>query len=631
MRLRKLVFLTSILMLMCAFAAAQTQPSDSASDTAKKKKDLDERVVQMLDEAVSDAAGLRLPQNRAIVYALAGDLYWKIDEKHSRELFRNSAAEIVTYNAEAEREMMSLSIEGITDAITSMMDPSDPRADVVNLISKHDADLALEILLQTRSAKLADAMAKAAVATDTQPDIGSMGLNMDKIRTMQETALEQRLSQLAAGSDPDKLVKLIKDSMAKSVTYSLIPLLQRLNEKDMKKAGELGAEVIAKLADADMARSQEDLRTALNFLQTGLRPAPAAESKVKPFAFTDASLKDLANKLLNALLQPSKSMMTTMMVTQSIPVLEKFVPEKIGLLKQRDAENKKSVPTEMKAVMNMQKAWDPNATPEDLLAQLSKLTNENDKRMLYPLLANKIGQVTDEARAKKLIDQIPDEKMRANAQEQFDSASIGRATAAGKVDEARRFIGAMTNRKMKIQRLVALATQVQKKGTEKDIETAKNLMTDAKSLTKDFPEDEDDLGDIMEVIKGYATVDADTAFRMFEPIINEFNDIVQASAVLSKYNKRDRTFKKGEIVIKLNGNFATSVGGGTNVLLFRYIPQFQMLGKADLDRMSVLSGLFSRGDTRTIVKLFVLQGFLAEDRKPVISVPATGAGVRINF
>ncbi len=51
------------------------------------------------------------------------------------------------------------------------------------------------------------------------------------------------------------------------------------------------------------------------------------------------------------------------------------------------------------------------------------------------------------------------------------------------------------------------------------------------------------------------------------------------------------------------------------ILLFRYIDQIQMLGKADLNRMNSFSDKFQRTDTRTIVKLFVAQGFLKEDKK----------------
>ncbi len=74
MRFRMLAFITSTALLACSFAFAQTQPGETDPEKEKKKKAQEERVVQMLDQAIGDAATLRLPQNRAIVCALAGDL-----------------------------------------------------------------------------------------------------------------------------------------------------------------------------------------------------------------------------------------------------------------------------------------------------------------------------------------------------------------------------------------------------------------------------------------------------------------------------------------------------------------------------------------------------------------------------
>ncbi len=113
----------------------------------------------------------------------------------------------------------------------------------------------------------------------------------------------------------------------------------------------------------------------------------------------------------------------------------------------------------------------------------------------------------------------------------------------------------------------------------------------------------------MEIVKGYAIVKHDEAFRIFDPIADQLNEFVQASAVLSKFNKRSRAFKKGELIMTVNGN------RWDGILLFRYIKQIQMLGKADLNRMNSFSDKFSRTDTRTVVKLFVAQGFLKEDKK----------------
>jgi hypothetical protein len=268
----------------------------------------------------------------------------------------------------------------------------------------------------------------------------------------------------------------------------------------------------------------------------------------------------------------------------------------------------KNLPPEFKKMQKNQKIWNPNSTPEEIFAVLPKL-NEYEKAGAYESLVDKIGQIDDEARAKKLIEQIPDEKARERATEKFESAKISRTAKDGKLDEAKKLIGNLSKKKNQIQRLVALATEFYKKDTEKDRETAVNLMKDAKKLTNEFPEDEDELNDLMELVKGYATVSPNEGYRIFEPFVDTINDFVQASATLSKFNKHSSYFKKGELLMQVKGN------SWDGLLLFRYINQIQLLGKADLNRMNLVSDKFGRTDARTLVKLFVAQGFLKEDKK----------------
>lgn len=615
MRIRKLASLMFTAVLFSSIAFAQTQPSESDADKDKKKKEVDERVMQLLDQAIGEANTLRLPQNRAIVYAISGDLFWKFDEKRSRELFRNAAAEILTFNQENEKEKRES-----TDAYAEVFDWStEARNEILPLVAKHDAELAFELLLQTRPTKLSEAIARASLPTAKSGD-GMFNFNPDQQRVRQELALEQQFALLVADENPEKAIKLIKDSLAKGISFNVMPLLQKLNKKDEKKAAELAGDVIKKLVDSDLTKNDEDMRAALSFLQYAFKPPPSANAKEKQFTFSEAQVKDLANKMANTFLQPSKTMTMAMALSQAMPMLEKFAPDKVALLKQRQAENDASMPPEFKRMQEQQKLWDENSTPEDILAQLPKLQNEYEKLSANQSLIRKIGQIEDEARAKKLIDQIPDEKTRTSAQEQFEAARIGRSATAGKLDEARKLIGNLTKKKTQIQRLVALAIDFQKKGGEKEIANAKGLMKDAKALTNEYAESDEDVADIMEVVKGYATVEPETAFRMFEPIIDQINEYVQASSVLSKYNTRYSSFKKGELTLKVNGN-------QWDMPLFRYIPQMQLLGKADLERMNTLADRFGRADSRAIVKLYVLQGFLKDDKKS--DNPGTSGGMMI--
>jgi hypothetical protein len=600
---------TAIFCIFFGIATAQTSPTDSKtspteskSEKEKAQKELEKRALEMIDQAVSDAATLKLAQNRAIVYAIAGDLYWKYDEKRARELFRNSGSEILVANSEADKDKKESD-----DLYSGVFEFSDIRNDILPMIAKHDADLALEMLAQTRSAKLIEAMAKAAQPNAKQ-DSGFMNFNPEQFRVRQEVALEQQFAVLAAEQNPDKAIKLIKDSLSKGISWNVLPLLQKLNQKEEKKAASLADDVVRKIVDTDLTKKSEDLGAAIRFLQYATNPKPPKNPKDKVFKFSETQVKDIANKLAATFLQPSNTLQMTMAMNQVMANLEKIVPEKVPLLKQRQTEAMKNLPPEIKRFQQQEKIWNQNSTPEEIIADLPKL-NEYEKASAYQSLSYKIGQIDDEERAKKLIEQIPDEKARDRANEQYESAKISRAADAGKLDDAKKLIKNLNQKKTQIQKLVALAIQFYKKDTDKDRETAVNLMKDAKALANEYPEDENELNDLMEIVKGYAVIDAPEAFRIFEPVVEQLNDFVQASAILSKYNKRSQNFKKGELLMKVNGY------SWDGLLLFRYIGQIQMLGKADLNRMNQLSDKFQRNDARTIVRLFVAQGFLAEEKK----------------
>ncbi len=620
MRLQNLAACASSILFICMFAFGQTQPSETDSEKDKKKKEIDERVVQMLDQTINEGDGLLLPQNRALVYGISGDLYWKFDAKRSRELFRKAGFEIIAYNQENEKEKEK---REIADAFSDVFGSgAEARNEILLLVAKRDAELALELLLMTRPTKLADAILRASQPNAKSSGGGMFSFDFDRQRVSQELALEQQFAMLVADENPEKAIKLIKDSLSKGVSTNVLPLLQKLNKKDEKMAAELAGEVIKKLVDSDLAKNDENMSAAINFLQFAFKPPPAStQTKDKEFSFSDTQVKDLANKVANALLQPSKTMATAMMLNQAMPMLEKFVPDKVLLLKQRQTEISANMPSEFQRMQDQMKLFNPNSTPEDIIAQLPKL-NEVEKILANQSLIAKIGQIEDEARAKKLIDQISDQKTRTTALEQFEAARIGRTASAGKLDEARNLIGNLTKKGTQIQRLVSLATDFYQKGGEKDIDNSKSLMKDARALTNEFAESSEDLADFMEVVKGYTIVEPDIAFGMFERVIEQINNYIHASAVIAKYNTRNSGFVHGELSFKGQGN-------SRNMPLFRFEFEIQQLGKADFERMSMLADKLHRTDSRTMVKLWTLQGTLSDGKNQNRS-NATG-GVNIIF
>ncbi len=327
----RLLNLMSLILLSFTFLSAQiTLPTQLASEKEKVQKELEKQVLKVLEDTVSEAETLKLANNRAIVYAIAGDLYWKFDEKRARELFRRSGNEILAANADAEKEKK----ESDGSDYEEFFDSTDVRNDVLPMIAKHDADLAIVLLAQTRPAKIAEALAKAAQPNAKQNN-GMFNFNPDQYRVQREIALEQSFAVLAAEQNPDKAIKLIKDSLSKGISWNVLPLLQKLNKKDEKKAALLADDVVAKILDTDLTKKSDDLSAAIRFVQFSTDPNAPKNSKEKEFKFTDTQLRSIADKLVNTFMQPSNSLQMTMAMAQVMPGLEKLVPEKTPLLKQK--------------------------------------------------------------------------------------------------------------------------------------------------------------------------------------------------------------------------------------------------------------------------------------------------------
>jgi hypothetical protein len=594
--LRKNLLNTAVLILVCL----NTVLPQSGEDAAKRKRDLEEKALQMLEQTVGEANSLKLPQNKAVVYGILGDLFWRFDIKKSRELFRLTGTEINNYYLDVEKERRENE-----DKPADAFDPMDVRAEVLNVVAIRDPELALEILVQTRPTAVSEAMARM-----NQPTVDPIGKTVPSdARAQQEIQMEERFTLRAASFDPERAAAAVKASLAKGISSGILPLLYTVYNSDPKKANYLAGTAVSKIAETDLTKNISDLNGAILLLGTVNRPAPKTPMPIGGFVFSESQLKEIANKLSNTFLSSPPSPAITSALSRALPTLEKVVPERALLLKQRDQANKKAQTAQNGKRPAAQPAFDPNASLEEILAQASKMANQRDKTAAYQNVVSRLNQVTDDARAKRLIEQIGDERLRKSASEQFEAARASRLIAAGKFEEALKSISLLPNRHVRAQRLVALALQYAVKKTEADLETAGALMNEAKALSTADPQDEDDISTLMELVRGFAVLDPAAAFRLIEPVIGQFDEITQASAVLSRYNKRDRAFKNGEMLMRVNGT-----PGGP--LPFRYTPHYQQLGKADIEKMGALADRFTRLDARIMIRLFALQGYVRANPIP---------------
>src|SRR5437867_11652108 len=124
-------------------AASQTATAQSSPDPQQQQEEkakLERKATVLLEQVISEAQALKLPENRIRVQIAAGDMLWEHNPARARDQFNNAGAAIAQMNLEADR----------TDR-DELQTLNQLRQDLVLTAARHDADLAYQLLHSTQS------------------------------------------------------------------------------------------------------------------------------------------------------------------------------------------------------------------------------------------------------------------------------------------------------------------------------------------------------------------------------------------------------------------------------------------------------------------------------------------------
>lgn len=584
---------------------AQTSPTESQAEKENAQKELEKKAIAILERTVNQASFLKLPDNRALIYASAGDLGWERDEKRGRQLFRQAASELVQANNAPEDD------SGNPLAVFS--NPS-PRKQILTTIAKHDAEMALELLLTTRPPKVAAALAASSreqIAGQTSKKTAPAAMEdaQNKFLVSEELSLEQSFSTKAAEDNPQKAVKMLRESIDKNgVTFSAFSILSKINKKDNKLAVELAGEIAQELSETDFSKKEEQIQISWNFLKSYYLDAEKNSKKAesgKLLKISESQAKNLANKIADYLIKEAgKNSMSLYYQSASITsILEKIIPERSVSLKQTQEKIKKSMPEEFTRF-----APDISNTEKSNVERAIERADRMPVQMRGSMYKNAINGAAGSGeldKAREALLKMPAGKDRDEALNYLDSKSAEQKIKDGKFDEARKIIDNLTTKQEKVERLVQLAIAFQAKNTEEDKDSAQKLMIEAENMVDNIPQDEDGVKDYLRIASGYAFVEPKKAFAMLDNFSYQVNDIVNASALLAKYNKRDRSFDNGELILNRG---LPRIGNA----VFQYGEALNQLAKEDINRLEGITSKFQRDDARVLLQLYIVQAFFNE-------------------
>jgi len=579
----------SALRFFFAFALLVFPFSVFAQDTDEAVKEKLRRETVLLEEILDHTKNLRLPENRAFIYAKVGNALWQTDEKRARELFQSAISDLIAAQTEAETE------KGNKEYLNNLIYGQSPRWEILFAIANRDAEFALDALSKTRPAKIAHALSNFTGDNQLQSQQYAKG----------EIQNEQRLIALAAEQSPQRAVKLLRDSLKKDVNYETLNLLRKIFQKDAETANQLAESVVQKLLDSKLNVDNQDSSLIQYYLGEFGQEKISETATLK---VSDRLLKDLAEKFIKFALRPNGNSFYSN--PSAMKVVERFFPESIAQIKKKQAQYENQ--NNNGQYQGYNKLMQSEASPEELLSQADKYPRSY-RNEIYRKAAEKTATGGNFAEAQKIITTNLSEEESERYLSQLNANLASQAISQGKFNEANQIINRISEESVRLNTLIYLATSIYQKDPKENQKWAASVLDQARALISETPEKTSEINSLVSVAAGYAAIEPAQAFRLIESLISPLNEFYEASAVVAKFNNHE-SFRQGEYQISTGNN---SLG------VYNLISVLQTLKSKDFERTIRFTNGFSRLDVHISLQLQ-----LVDFNSSVQNLPVKGRNYR---
>lgn len=595
--------------------AAQSKGADSARAEAERRDELEKKAVALLREAVADAQGLKLVENRVRPQTAAASLLWTRDEPTARALFKSAAEAVTAYGA-------SLDIED-PQFYNAGQSAAQMRAELIQAVAQYDAKLALEYLRSTRQ-PYADALRASGYAQDSQ-----------------EQQLELSLASRVAAQDPAQALRMAEQSLSKGVSASLLSVLQELRTKDPAAASKLATEIVKRLRVEDISNNYD--ASALAFQMLSLAPAEAQQqqsSQPAPVVVLDGPAEVISVRADGAGSAPVIDRQTRAeLVEKILAAAMKDAPNQSGAYNLYNAllalaqEFERSNPARAEALRRradvLERSFNPQAdawrpykqiaesgTVDAMLEAAPKAPPEI-REQLYMNAAWKAFNEGDAARARQIAENISNPQQRAQTRKNIDTQSQWRDATQGNYAEARASASRITNPDERVAALMQMASAASARG---DAQTARQALEEARAVADAQSPGQQQFRARLQIATIYAPLEPSESFEIVESEVARLNELLDAAAAIEGFGQE--SFKDGELRPQYGYVWGEMVSLCASALT--------ALAPSDFDRASAAAKSFRRPDIRAAAELQLAQAILNTMPRAGISVRERG-GSRLPF
>jgi hypothetical protein len=591
----------SILLLISSSVAAQVGEKEKKEKEAERQQQLEHKSYVLVEEIASGALSLKLPENRSFVLAATADLMWEHDEPRARNLFWDALNTLNLMNNlagnKANNRASQKGEEGTNSAKPSAKERERAlseyfavyalRQELLRRVARRDPTLALDMLRSSRQLPVEPIYASFPIPDDRE--------------------LEQQIASEAAARDPERALQLARESLAKGLSFQLLDLLFRLNQKSEEAGKKFAGDIIDKLRARNLALDPYGARIAVSLLQFSRPPKEAPGEKMQLNRMRQLKLeqeqrRELVDLITNAALTGSANPNLLFALEDVMPEVEDLVPERVALLRRKLTSFNQTLNKEQKVSQEYNSIFH-SGTPEEMI-KLAVRAGDDDREWMQQ---QAIVMAVMRGRADSLRDfvntEIEDQSRRKGLLDALDAEQINLAVSKGDAEGLRKLLPKIRLKEERARAMAEIALVLEKKGNHDE---ALKLLDEAQTLIKTDLNSETQTNALLAVVTAYALVEPAKAFGIIERTIDSANDQIAKLLLLDKIVKSG-AIKKGEIRLQQSGMMPIDFA------VFKYGKSVAALANVDFDRTKAAADRFERNELRLMVRLLLAQALLPRD------------------
>jgi hypothetical protein len=483
---------------------------------------------------------LRLPQSRIKAQIQTAQLLWDSDEKR--------ALKYVTDAVTGFKELQSNMDLASREYTKNYHVVNNLRYEIVQVLTRRQPEMALSFIRSTQS--LPDPYGN-------QHDTGAY-----------EAQMELEVANRFAEKDPKRALEIARENLKTRYTSALVNTIFTLRSQNPELAAELANEIATKLLRDKLLKNPEASGLAMNLIQMS---APQAGQPVSDPGTNGSARRTnlLSEQTRRELLQKAVSEALEYKATITYSPQRDYAWSMLNQLRSMGADvdsvsNGGSATIERKikefpgynppqndATMEYNNAINNSNMSLDEVIQLLSKAPKEQRDQLYINLSNRALNSGDLARAKQIInDYVTTPFQRQQALHNLEMQEVQRAMGKGKIEDALRSIGNISNPQERAQALAQMANQI---GPGYKRASALLFLEQARALLSPSQQAQDgtQMQALFEIAKAYSRYDSKRAFEIIDPLVDQFNDLSGAARTLEGFGGE---FYEQEELNMYNGN-----------------------------------------------------------------------------